>query len=70
MFADGKEPNALQRFLMSEGKYINYENKHSIILGFTAILGIILFVLIFRAGFITKEKFGLGNGSYKGYCIF
>lgn len=65
MFADGKEPNALQRFLMSEGKYINYENKHSIILGFTAILGIILFVLIFRAGFITKEKFGLGKEATK-----
>ncbi|GFI61069.1 hypothetical protein IMSAG049_00222 [Clostridiales bacterium] len=65
LYADGKEPNWLQKFLMSEGKYINYENKYGVILGSFVIIGIVLFILIFRAGFITKEKFGLGKEATK-----
>ena len=61
MYADGKEPNALQKFLMSEGKYINYDNKQAVILVFVIILAIILSIFIYRAGYITKDKFGLGN---------
>ncbi|MCD8036537.1 MAG: hypothetical protein LUE88_04030 [Clostridiales bacterium] len=59
MYADGNEPNAVQKFLMDEGKFINYENRHSVILAFLVIFGIVVFVLVYRAGFITKEKFGL-----------
>lgn len=61
MYADGKEPNFIQKFLMSEGKYINYENKYGVILGALVILGIVLFILVYRGGYITKEKFGLGK---------
>lgn len=61
LYADGKEPNALQKFLMSEGKYINYENKYLIVLIFSIILAVIVFILTFKFGFITKEKFGLGG---------
>lgn len=58
MYADGKEPNAIQKFLMNDGKYINYENKASIVLISVVIIGIIVFGFIYSAGYITKEKFG------------
>ncbi len=61
MFADGKEPNAIQKFLMAEGKYINYENKQLIALAVAAIIGIIIVIFACVSGIITKEKFGLGG---------
>ena len=61
MYADGKDPNFMQKFLMSEGKYINYENKQIIVLAAAAIIGIIIVVLGCMSGIITKEKFGLGG---------
>ncbi len=60
MYADGKEPNKLQKFLM-EGKYINYENKQTVVFWGIVIFGIIVFSLVYAGGFITKEKFGLGG---------
>ena len=65
MYADGKEPNKLQKFLMSEGKYINYENKYAITLVVVIIMAIIFFMFVLSKGFITKEKFGLGGETTK-----
>lgn len=59
MYADGKEPNKFQKFLMAEGKFVNYENKNGVVLFATTIIGIILFILIVKAGYVTKDKFGL-----------
>ncbi len=61
MYADGKEPNALQKFLMSEGKFINYENKAMVTFAAVIILGILVFIAVFRGGYFSKEKFGLGG---------
>lgn len=61
MYAEGKEPNGFQKFLMSEGKFVNYENKNAVALFATTIIGIILFILIVKAGYVTKDKFGLGK---------
>lgn len=61
MYADGKEPNMIQKFLMSEGKYINYENKNGVVLFTTAIIGIAILFLVIKGGYFSKDKFGLGN---------
>ena len=65
MMAREDELNWFQKFLMSEGKYINYENKQAIVLITSLILGIVLFIVVIKAGFITKEKFGLGGDATK-----
>lgn len=63
MYADGREPNKFQKFLMAEGKYINYENKYTVVMFSTVIIGIIILILIIKGGYITKDKFGIGNES-------
>ena len=61
MYADGKEPNAIQKFLMADGKYINYENKSLIVFGLFVLIGIIITVVLLVNGTITKEKFGISE---------
>lgn len=61
IYADGKGPNKFQKFLMSEGKFFNYENKYSVVMFATAIIGLIILFLVIKGGFITKDKFGFGN---------
>lgn len=65
MFAEGNEPNFIQRFLMAEGKFINYENKHIVVLCALILFGIIVLLFSISSGFITKEKFGLGGEKTK-----
>ena len=61
-----KEPTHF-KFLTS--KFINYENKAMVTFAAVIILGILVFIAVFRWIFLKKEKFGLG-GQEQSYRIF